>query len=563
MSDSLYTKLSKERKQQQADGLLPMWYSTGGWQLFKSKYLWADSWRSQVEHICNVAASHMKNPKEWESRFFELFWNGWLSASTPVLANMGTDRGLNVSCSGGYVSDSVAGFYEALTEMAVLTKHGFGTSGYLNDIRPRGTPISTGGKASGVLPVIKSFVQASRDVAQGSTRRGAFASYLSIEHGDFFEVLGHIEAHPDDLNIGWIIQDSFIKRLNSGDQDAINRYQSALRVKASLGRGYFFFTDKVNRARPQMYKDRGLDVKASNLCSEISLHSSESETFSCVLSSMVVANYDEWKDTDAVFVATVFLDCVVSEFLSAASCIKHLEKVVSFTRKGRAIGLGQLGLFSLFQKRGIPPESLEAHLLNISIAKHIESESLRASKWLAEEYGEPEWCKGYGVRNTHRIAIAPTKSTSLLSGGYSEGINPDPAMAFSASSAGGDIDRVNPVLLSLIKDKGLNLKKCTSDILANAGSVQNVEWLTPEEKAVFKTAFEIDQHVLVRYTAARQKYVDQGQSFNLFFAHDDTEEYISSVHQHAFENENIHSLYYVYGSSEIKAQRTGECEACQ
>lgn len=292
------------------------------------------------------------------------------------------------------------------------------------------------------------------------------------------------------------------------------------------------------------------------------LHSSPDLSFTCVLSSMVVALWDEWKDTDAVFTATVFLDCVASEFIQMAKGIRWLEKAVDFTEKGRALGLGQMGIYSLFQKQNIPAESFEANQLNNLVAKHIHDESLRASQWMAKEYGEPEWCKGYGVRSTNRVAIAPTKSTALLVGGWSEGINPDPAMAFSSSGAAGDIDRFNPVLLELIKSKGLDSNKCIKEVLRKNGSVQNVSWLDEHEKKVYKTAFEIDQHVHLRLASNRQRWVDQGQSLNFFFAHNDTEEYISSVHQEAFLDPRILSLYYVYSSNELKADRSGECEAC-
>lgn len=563
-TDTVYDKLSKERKEQQSLGLLPNWYSTGGWQLFKSKYLYeAESWKEQIERICKTAAKHSPDPKHFEGKFFELFWKGWLSPSTPVLANMGTSRGLPVSCSGTYVEDSVNGFYETATEIAVLSKYGFGTSAYLGDVRPRGSKISVGGKASGVLPVMKTLVQVCRDISQGSSRRGAGAWYLPIDHGDFWEVLGHLEAEPDDLNIGWNISNEFIERLKNNDEDAITRWQATLRVKMMLGKGYYCFPDKVNALRPEAYVKNDLWFKASQLCSEILLCSNKDLTYTCVLSSMNVALYDEWKDTDAVFVATVFLDCVCQEFINKAKSIKHLEKAVDFTEKGRALGLGQMGLFSLFQKRMIAPDSFDAHMLNIEVASLIRNQAENATKYLAEKLGEPEWCKGLNRRNTHLLAIAPTKSTALLMGGWSEGINPDPAMVFSSSGAAGDIDRVNPVLLDLMKEKGVFNKEAIDEILANGGSVQNVSWLSDEEKKVFKTAFEIDQSVLIRYAAARQRFVDQGQSTNLFFAHDDTEEYIAKVHQEAFLNPLILSLYYVYSSSEIKAQRTGECEACQ
>ncbi len=329
-------KLSLERKKLQEEGLLPEWYTTAGYQLFKSKYLWADNPRIQYETIANTLAAHTDAPTQWAEKFFALLWNGWLSPSTPVLANTGTTRGQPVSCSGGYIDDSIDGFYSARREAALLTKHGFGTSGYLGDIRSRGEPISSGGKASGVLPVLRGFVQDSRDVSQGGVRRGSWAGYLPIDHNDFDEVATLLEKEPDDLNVGWNISDSFIASLGAGDTDARRRFARALKTKLVTGKGYFFFPDKANRKLPKYYP---IPVKASNLCSEIILPSDEQHTFTCVLSSMNVAKYDEWKDTDAVFDATVFLDCVASEFIHRAKDIPGLENAVRFTERARALGL--------------------------------------------------------------------------------------------------------------------------------------------------------------------------------------------------------------------------------
>lgn len=268
MTDNIYDKLSKERKKLQEQGLVPEWMSTGGFQLFKDKYQYGTdrSVRGQFERIANTAAAHTNNQNLWTLKFYELLWNGWLSCSTPVLANMGTDRGLPVSCSGGYVEDSVAGFYDARKEAALLTKYGFGTSGYLGGIRPRGSSFGDGGTCTGVLPVLKGFIQDSRDISQGGVRRGAWAGYIEVEHGDFWEVADHLLNHPDDNNIGWIIGDDFVRRLQTGDADALARYQRIMKIKMVTGKGYLFFRDKVNRARPQCYKELGLDVKASNLC---------------------------------------------------------------------------------------------------------------------------------------------------------------------------------------------------------------------------------------------------------------------------------------------------------
>jgi ribonucleoside-diphosphate reductase alpha chain len=568
MITNLYERLSETRKQLQAEGLVPEWYSTAAYQLFSQKYEYdthGRSVRGQFERIAKTAANHLKGTK-WENvaeaKFFDLLWKGWLSPSTPVLANMGTNRGLPVSCSGGYVHDSINGFYSTRHETAMLTKNGFGTSAYLGHIRPRGTPISVGGKASGVVPVFKGFVQDMRDVAQGTARRGAWAGYLEIDHGDFDELVDHVTAEPDDANVGFIITNAFIDKLKSGDEDSIRRYQKAMKFKMVTGKGYFFFVDKANAKRPAAYINNNLTIKASNLCSEIMLASDEDHTFTCVLSSAVVARWEEFAETDALYWMTIFLDCVASEFIERARHIPGLEKAVRFTEKGRALGLGQMGFHTMLQEKMIPFEGFEAHMLSQNIAARIWEESERASRDMAVELGEPEWCKGTGLRNTHRIAIAPTKSTAGLQGGCSEGINPDPAMTYTQLTAAGEVDRINPVLLNLMKKKGVYTKKNIADISDKKGSVQHVTWLTEEEKAVFKTAFEISQKAILRLASARGRYIDQWQSLNLFFSADEDPAWISEVHQEAFEDPNILALYYVYSMSGVQGSKE-ECVACQ
>lgn len=563
----LYKKLSEERKLLQEAGDMPLWYSTAGWQLFKEKYQYeGQTVKQSYLRIATQASKHLAqyglDVDIWTDKFFQLFWKGWLSPSTPVLSNMGTSRGLPVSCSGGYVDDSIYGFYDAYKEAAMLTKYGFGTSGYLGDIRPRGTKISVGGKASGIKPVIRHFVNDMQSVTQGTQRRGAFAAYVEIDHGDFDETCDLIMHEPDDLNIGWIITDNYIKKLNRGNKEAIRRYKKAMKAKMVTGKGYFFFKDKANRKAPKMYKDLNLDIKASNLCAEIALHSDADHTFTCVLSSMNLAYYDDWKDTDAVFVATVFLDCVAADFIEQAEDIKGLEKAIRFTKKGRALGLGACGFHTYTQSKLWSFEGFETHLWNSEAFALLDSESKKASRWMAELMGEPEWCKGYGVRNTHTIAIAPTKSTALIMGGVSEGINPDPAMVYTQSTAGGEVDRINPTLLNVMKAKNKFNKKNIKDVTDKNGSVQHVDWLTDDEKLVFRTAFEIDQTAILRLASTRAKYIDQGQSLNLFFAADESEEYISAIHKQAFMDENITSLYYIYTLAGVQAAKN-ECLACQ
>lgn len=571
MSESIYDKLSKERKRLQKEGLVPEWFTTGGYSMFTQKYEYDTNGRSvrgQFERIARAAAAHLKGTKfeaEAEGKFFDLMWNNWLSLSTPIMSNMGTDRALPVSCSGGVVDDSINGFYKNRYETAILTKHGFGTSAYLGGIRPRGTPYGKDkkGTASGIWPVFKGHAQDMIDVAQGSTRRGAWAGYLEIEHNDFDEIYDHIYNDPDGMNVGWIITDAFLERLRSGDADAIRRYQRCLKMKMVVGRGYFWFVDRVNRKLPEPYKRAGMKNYASNLCVEIALPADNEHQFTCVLSSMLVHRFDEWKDTDAVYWATIFLDCVAEEFIQRAKDIEGLEKTVRFTQKARALGLGQAGLHTFLQDHMIPFESLEARMVSQEVAKHIWEESLRASQDMAKELGEPEWCRGFGVRNASRIAIAPTKSSAIMFGGVSEGINPDPAMVFTQKSAGGSIDRIVPSLLKIMKERGVYNKRTIKTITERFGSVQHVDWLSDDEKAVFKTAFEINQKTVVALASARGRYIDQWQSLNLFFAAEERPEWISEVHQQAFEDPNILGLYYIYTQAGIGAAKETECVACQ
>lgn len=560
---SIYVELSKERKRLQDEGKLPEWMTTGGYQLVKEKYLYeTDSLVDTFSRIARTAARHSDDPGYYYERFLQLLSKGWLAASTPVLSNMGTIKGLPVSCSGGYVDDSINGFYESYLETAVLTKHGFGTSGYLGDIRPRGAKIRTGGKASGVLPVIKHFVQDMRDVAQGTSRRGAWAGYLPIDHGDFHEVIDYVEHHPDDLNIGWIVSDVFIDKLNMEDHDSVDRYQRSLKVKAVTGKGYYFFVDKVNRLNPQCYKDLGLEVKASNLCTEITLHSDKDHTFTCVLSSMNLSKYDEWKGTDAIYIATIFLDCVASEFISLASRVPTLERSVNFTTKSRALGLGALGFHTYLQDHLIPFESFEAHLINLEMFKELRSESERATKFMADKWGEPEWCKGTGRRNTHLLAIAPNTSSSLICGGVSQGIEPIVSNVYTQQTSAGEIERANPSFLAFARSKGKWSDELNKQLIASEGSVQGLDWLTDHEKQVFKTAYEIDQSAIIRLAATRQQYIDQAQSINLFFDANEDEGYISRIHKEAFLNPNIKSLYYLRTKAGVQASK-GECLACE
>lgn len=895
--DSIFEEFSKERKELQAQGKLPHWFTTLSWQVFKTKYLYqADTFEEQIDRIVNAVGSFCPtNADYFKRRWKECIMDGHAYLATPVLGNAGTKRGMPVSCSGTYVGDSIYDFYDDVKQCAVLSQEGFGTSSYLGDIRERGAKISRGGKANGVVPVFEDFVTMSQKVSQGGTRRGAWAGYIGIGHGDFWELANYLKNEPEGANVGYNFYDSDVKALNDQNEDMTSRMQRVLSTKMITGKGYWYFPDKVARSQPPMYKDLGLSSKASNLCvapetqiltregyipiaeledetvdvwngekftetvvrktntnakllkvvtssgqilectpyhkwyvvtdykggvvekrthelkegdklikfdlpvieggreldfayengffsadghqdknnnkrvyfyhekqklvhlfnlrnvyvqenlnrtyglhdglkdkyfvpcesysvgsrlkwlagwldgdgcvyrngsnqqlvgssvepeflreiqrmlqtlgvsskvvpmheegmrllpkndgsgelgeylckkgerllitscdvyklmclglgdylhrlevvkrkpqrdakqfskivevidegryddtycftekergmgmfngiltgqcTEITLHSDEEHTYTCVLSGMVCSTYDEWKDTDAVYVMTVFLDCLVSYFLDQAKGIKGLEKAVRGTEKSRALGLGVSGLHSYFQKNRIPFESFEAHMKNNEIFDHLGKEARKASEWMAKEWGEPEWCKGYGVRNTHTVALAPNVTSSLIFGSESQGITPWFGNVYTEGSAAGGLFRINPEFVELLKSYDMYTDEVIDSVLDNNGSCQHLDFLSDEDKEVFKTFFEIDQTAVIRLASARQKAMDkygqaQAQSLNLAFDADEDPAYISYIHCLAANDENIKSLYYIRSKAGVNASK-GVCVACE
>lgn len=555
--------LSDERKKLQVEGHLPDWYTTQAWQMFKSSYSVDGELAVLGRHraIAKRLASHLgKHAAEYEELFFKEMWENRLSPASPALANTSTTRGMVVSCSGQVVDDSVYDFYESMKETAILSKFGFGTSGDFSAIRPRGSRFSDRGEANGASSVIDDFFNTAAKVSQGGNRRGSFGAYIDIEHGDWEECCDRLLTDSNGRNYGWVIRDSFIERLKAGDPDAMYRFNKALHTKLVTGKGYVFFVDKANRHRPDMYKEHGLEIVATNLCTEIMLHSSPTLTYSCILASLNMLHWDHIKNSNSAFIATVFLDCLCSEFIAQSEGILGLEKVREFTIKGRAIGLGVMGYHTYLQANNIPYVGLEAQFIGQDMAVHLQKESLRASQWLAQEFGEPEWCKGYGVRNTHRIAYAPTKSTSLLMGGVSESWFPDPAWVYEATSSVGELSRIPPIFYELMKAKGVYSPETLTDIINNLGSVQHVDWLSDEEKLVYLNAFEMDQSILFRRAMLRQKHTCQGQSMNFYFPEDGAEDDIAELMTQVFLHEDCLSQYYIYSRSGVVVK--DECVAC-
>ena len=573
-----YERLSHMRKQLQADGLAPEWMSTASYQLLTGQdYLdTAETPKDMYLRIAKRAAELTEfdiptyfGYDTWFDAFFDIMWKGWLSTSTPILTNMGNSRGHPIACSGTYLGDSIVSFYEARKEIAQLTQRGYGTSWCLDPVRPRGSKISKGGEANGIMQPASGVVQDMKDISQG-TRRGNVGQYLNPLHTDFDELCDQIIADDDGWNIGWNLTDEYNDLYRTDKDRADLIWKKMLKAKMVKGKGYFYFLDKVNRARPKMYVDRGFYVRHSNLCAEIALMSDKDHSFTCVLSSMNVAKYDEWKNTYAVQLATIFLDAVISDMLIKAKDEPGFERIIAFTEKSRAIGLGQLGQSTYFQMQSWPFGNFQSIQFNQMLMKHLDTESLIASKLLAKEVGEPEWMIGYKERFSHRLALPPTKSTAIIQGGISEGIGPVYANVYGQDTAGGTVFRINPVLLPIMKDRGQYTEAVMERIAKAQGSVQGESWLTDHEKEVFRTAYEINQETILLMGSHRQRIMSaggggQGQSLNLYFTAEESEEEISRLHHLAYEDEHLQSLYYVHSLNEESTYKVDKstCSACE
>jgi len=575
MNNTKYEQLSHKRKQLQQDGLAPEWLTTAGYQMLTNQnYLdVAETPRDMYNRVAKRAGELITftipeyfNYPSWEEAFFDIMWKGWLSPSTPVLTNMGNDRGHPVSCSGTYVGDSIDSFYEARKEMAKLTQRGYGTSTCLDPIRPRGSAISRGGTANGIMQLARGVVQDMTDVSQGNSRRGSCGLYLNPLHLDFDELADQIIADDMGWNVGWNYTDELETLFQRDPEHADYIWKKILKTKMTKGKGYLFFVDKVNRHRPKVYVDRGFFVRHSNLCAEIALMSDKDHSFTCVLSSVNIAKYDEWKDTLLFQLATIFLDAVVSDMLIKAKREKGFERVIAFTEKSRALGLGVLGEATYYQMNSWAFGDLQSTMFNQKFFKVMNEESLKASRLLAKELGEPEWMEGTGERFSHRMALPPTKSTSVIMGGVSEGIQPVYANVYEQDTAGGTVYRINPVLLPIMKERGMYTEEVMKRIAEDQGSIQGEEgWLSEHEKLVFRTSFEVNQEDILRMAAQRQPNVDQGQSINLFLTAEETEEEVARLHDIACKDEMIHSLYYVQSQNKAMKHRVNkdECLSCQ
>jgi len=527
--------------------------------------------KKAYRRVAFAAASRLKKP-ELENKFYNLMWKGWLGLASPVLSNMGTDRGLPISCFGVDTPDSIRGIGLTNAELMKLTSQGGGVGISLSRIRPRGTEITGNGKSEGVVPWAKIYDSAIIATNQGSVRRGAASVNLDIEHPDIEEFLQIRRPKGDpnrqclNLHQCVVVGDNFMRKLESRDQDSMALWAEVLKSRMETGEPYIMYKDNVNKNNPIAYMMNNLDVSMTNICTEITLFTDEDHSFICCLSSLNLAKYDEWKDTDAVELATWFLDGVMQEFIDKSNGKESLKRTHAHARKGRALGLGVMGWHTYLQQKGMPFNSIASTAYTHNIFSQLKNDAEKASRDLAQEYGEPIWCKGTGMRNTHLLAVAPTVSNSVITGGISAGIEPLPANIYTFNGAKGTFIRKNKVLETILEEKGENKEKYWDQMLADGGSAQNLPdtVLSPEEKELFLTFPEINQLELVRQAAIRQRYLDQTQSLNLSFDPSDSPKWINQVHIEAWKL-GVKTLYYLRTDSVIKGDlgsRQADCVSC-
>ena len=527
--------------------------------------------RTAYKRVSNAAAFRLKKP-DLAPKFFKMLWNGWLGLASPVLSNMGTDRGLPISCFGIDTPDSIRGIGLTNAELMKLTASGGGVGISLSRIRPRGTEISGNGKSEGVVPWAKIYDSSIIATNQGNVRRGAASVNLDINHADIDEFLEIRRPKGDpnrqclNLHQCVVVDDHFMRRLETRDSEALNTWAKVLKSRMETGEPYIMYKDNVNKQNPMAYMLNNLDVTMTNICSEITLFTDEEHSFICCLSSLNLAKYDEWKDTDTVEMATWFLDGVMQEFIEKSNGIDSLTRTNAHARKGRALGLGVMGWHTFLQQKGLPFNSIASTAHTHNIFSDIRNKAEKASRDMAVEYGEPLWCRGTGMRNTHLLAIAPTVSNSVITGGISAGIEPLPANIYTFNGAKGTFIRKNKVLEKLLESKGYNKDEYWDQMLRDNGSVVGLpdSVLSPDEKELFLTFPEINQLELVRQAAIRQRYIDQTQSLNLSFDVNDSPKWINQVHIEAWKL-GVKTLYYLRTDSVIKGDlgsRQADCVSC-
>ena len=521
-----------------------------------------------LERIRYIAehAEHKLGIEGFADKFYHYMARGYFSLSSPIWSNFGLDRGLPISCFGSYIGDSIHEIMTTTAEVGMMSKIGGGTSAYFGDIRPRGSVIKNNGKSDGSFNFSKLFDTIIDVISQGTSRKGQFAGYIDIEHGDIEEWLDiHTEGNPIQLMYyGVCVGHDWLESMKAGDPFKRQLWAKLLQRKTETGIPYLFFKDNANAGRPDVYKDKNMTIHASNLCSEIMLPSNSEESFVCCLSSMNLLYFDEWKDTDAPEVLTYFLDVVMSEFIEKSKDIPYLHRANRFATRHRALGLGVLGWHSYLQANNIAFDSFEAMQKNNFIFRTLQQKTLKASQELAARFGEPEILKGYGRRNTTLMSIAPTKSSSFILGSVSPSVEPFKSNYYVKDLAKIKTTYKNPFLVKLLQEKGLDQEEIWESILHNDGSVQHLEQLSEHEKEVFKTFSEISQLSDIQQAAQRQQYIDQGQSINVMIHPATPAKDLNQLYLTA-EELGLKSIYYQFSMSaaQVFNRNLLSCSSCE
>ncbi len=510
----------------------------------------------RVRYIGEYAEKVLNKPG-FAKKFEDYMSRGWISLATPVWANFGLKRGLPISCFGSFVADDMANILHTQAEVGMMSKYGGGCSAYFGDLRARGSEITQNGHSSGPVHFMQLFEKILDVVSQGATRRGVFAAYLPVEHPDILEFLDiGTEGNPiQKINHAVTVTNKWMEEMVAGDADKRAIWAKVIQRRGEIGYPYIMFIDNANDQKPDVYKDKNLPIYASNVCSEIMLPSNRDWSFVCCLSSVNIMHYDEWKDTDLIETMTYFLEAVMTEFITKLEAMRDhededkrlafrfMERPYNFAVANRALGLGVLGYHSYLQSKGLPFESDEAGRLNKEIFALMQERSLAASAEMAKEYGEPEILKGYGRRHTTTMAIAPTTSSAFILGQVSQGIEPIWSNCYIKDVAKLKVVIKNSNLEALLEEKGKNTKEVWDSIRDNDGSVQHLNFLSDDEKAVFRTFAEIDQNKLIIHAGERQKFIDQGQSLNVMVAPDTPVKEINQLYLQAWK-QGCKALYY-------------------
>ena len=534
---------------------------------------------SAEERIANIAkrAEEILKMPGFADKFYNYMSEGYYSLASPVWSNFGKERGLPISCFGSHIDDDIGNILYTQSEVGMMSKLGGGTSGYFGKIRHRGAEIKNNGEASGAVHVMRLFESMVDVVSQGSVRRGRFSPYLPVDHPDIMEFLEiGTEGNPiQELTHGVTVTNDWMQEMIDGDVEKRTVWAKVIQSRGEMGYPYIFFTDNANNGAADVYKDKKLPIYASNLCTEIMLPSDHNWSFVCVFSSINLLHYDKWKNTDAIETMIYFLDTLVTEFIEKLDRYKNspnrddqqtflfMERAYNFAKENRALGMGVLGWHSLLQSKMHAFDSQEAYDLNSEIFRTIKEKSYKASEYLATKFGEPKLLKGYGRRNTTLNAIAPTTSSAFILGQVSQGIEPIWSNIYVKDIAKIKVTVKNPFLTELLKEKGMDTPEVWKSIRDRAGSVQHLEFLSENEKEVFKTYSEIDQLAIIYQAANRQNHLDQGQSLNIIIHPDTSTKEINKIHITAWKL-GLKSLYYQHSMNAAqKFKQKKDCESCE